>query len=988
MASTGSYAESLLAAPDCCREQFRHACLAYNDQILDDGSFPTWECLLSSAALPSQGASLMAAVAEEEARALRVVGRARRPRPCESPYAAVAEVAFRGTYNAANWATNLAIELEDVKVGDCRQGLAHRGFQQAYLAMRDLLGAELERSLSALEPCPAGQVLLLLTGHSMGGALAALAAYDLAPRARYAVRCVTWGCPRLGDAAFARAFVAAVPHAARFITRHDPVPRLLSNPADPHDSGALVSTRLTAQYIGAMQLPQRAIGAVGYCHACPGVVLDPGASTLAHALVGSLEATSGASDALTHFFTPHENCTYSEALDGALRRRAAWAFARRASVGTWLSTRRKARLPDPQELLRGCGALVADLASSGRLPELLRDFQSRLDEVTRQGPELLQTAEGSALLQEAQERLLGVLPLLGLGPGGADLKHRLVAKLENSSSGRQLLQRAEEQLLEVRSKPDLLLSYVDSLNSFFKGGAGSAPFAERCASVLDKARSHYLEFLGSNAAQQQLRASGIEFDEEGRVDVKRVLERGQALLETPTGQEVLRRTQACAADVVSGLEARAAGVSMPKEVEECLLQLEQSDQGRAMIAWGREQLSAARQDPSYLRNLLVPADQTGSDAVREWCSDFLLADSDARGALLEKAGGTCLDALRSPGAQQLLRSLGVEFDEDGGVRLEQVLERSGQLLQTEEGRGILVKVQEALVASLPSLEDRADGLGLDKAVSALGRTAQGRKLLSWGRRHLEEVQRNPEALSRWLASKKAGAVAQAAQDAAARTELLESVRARFLEFLLGQLPLIEVPNIEGEKEGKAFTVSNISLEGLKVPPEGVQLGLAGSDASAPQAEVQEGPPGAAPRTLAHGELLRATARGVGLEIPDLRWSFEQRHFPYAHGIGSALARVRGVHIVVALAVKRAGSDGRLHPHLSLASSSVVIEEVLIDVRESSFSWLYNTLMHLFRQTVKEFITASLQSAIAENIGTLLTPLNEYVEPIWPSLPRS
>ncbi len=53
-------------------------------------------------------------------------------------------------------------------------------------------------------------------GHSLGGALAQLAAYDLAAAVHASgldvrLACYTCGAPRLGNTAFARAYEAAVP---------------------------------------------------------------------------------------------------------------------------------------------------------------------------------------------------------------------------------------------------------------------------------------------------------------------------------------------------------------------------------------------------------------------------------------------------------------------------------------------------------------------------------------------------------------------------------------------------------------------------------------------------------------------------------------------------------------------------------------------------------------------------------------------------------
>ena len=93
-------------------------------------------------------------------------------------------------------------------------GKAHAGFMKAFTEISDRLDAIVE----ARRP---GQALWL-TGHSMGGALATLAAAHLG---RDAVQGLyTYGCPRVGDKAFAS--VLPVTSHLRFVHRDDWVPTM------------------------------------------------------------------------------------------------------------------------------------------------------------------------------------------------------------------------------------------------------------------------------------------------------------------------------------------------------------------------------------------------------------------------------------------------------------------------------------------------------------------------------------------------------------------------------------------------------------------------------------------------------------------------------------------------------------------------------------------------------------------------------------------
>ena len=91
-----------------------------------------------------------------------------------------AVLVFRGTTGFRNWLLNL--DVRPLKLED--QAVVHRGFAEALNAVWHLLQPALER-LTA--PC-------FFTGHSMGGALAQLAATRFRPRAVYC-----FGAPRVGN---------------------------------------------------------------------------------------------------------------------------------------------------------------------------------------------------------------------------------------------------------------------------------------------------------------------------------------------------------------------------------------------------------------------------------------------------------------------------------------------------------------------------------------------------------------------------------------------------------------------------------------------------------------------------------------------------------------------------------------------------------------------------------------------------------------------
>ena len=137
-------------------------------------------------------------------------------------------VAFRGTLpfdirsipTVVDWLNDF--ELDPVALPGF-PGFVHSGFASALNVLSDGLLAELERQRAG---SAAASGPILLTGHSKGGAIAALAAWRLHSAFGLPVKVVTFASAKPGDAGFGRAYDASGIDHARYEYSNDIVPHL------------------------------------------------------------------------------------------------------------------------------------------------------------------------------------------------------------------------------------------------------------------------------------------------------------------------------------------------------------------------------------------------------------------------------------------------------------------------------------------------------------------------------------------------------------------------------------------------------------------------------------------------------------------------------------------------------------------------------------------------------------------------------------------
>lgn len=125
-------------------------------------------------------------------------------------------IAFRGTTNFFDWATNLKIQEVVVPFEKTSPKIkVHRGFIEAYHCVRPFVLESADR----IE-------VPIITGHSLGGAIATIAAIDIQYNLKKTPILITFACPKIGNKEWAISGRNRLPDQYHFVNRWDIVHRL------------------------------------------------------------------------------------------------------------------------------------------------------------------------------------------------------------------------------------------------------------------------------------------------------------------------------------------------------------------------------------------------------------------------------------------------------------------------------------------------------------------------------------------------------------------------------------------------------------------------------------------------------------------------------------------------------------------------------------------------------------------------------------------
>jgi len=176
--------------------------------------------------------------------------------------------------------------------------------------------------------------------------------------------------------------------------------------------------------------------------------------------------------------------------------------------------------------------------------------------------------------------------------------------------------------------------------------------------------------------------------------------------------------------------------------------------------------------------------------------------------------------------------------------------------------------------------------------------------------------------------------------------------------LVSRLPQINIPDIEGySTEGKAYwyKVTNLSLKHLQVTRNQLKCRMA-------------------------RRVLRIQLSELKMKMEDVGWHFRQESWPRIHAKGKAEGFADGLWLRLMLSLEKYKmTDGRMRWRFSVTRKQVTLSSLKLKISSSSVSWVANTILWLFSDTIRKYVSSEIERGISDKLGQLIEVLNKLIE---------
>jgi len=182
-------------------------------------------------------------------------------------------------------------------------------------------------------------------------------------------------------------------------------------------------------------------------------------------------------------------------------------------------------------------------------------------------------------------------------------------------------------------------------------------------------------------------------------------------------------------------------------------------------------------------------------------------------------------------------------------------------------------------------------------------------------------------------------------DSSVITEVLNGIKGGVIPIMLKQLSAMTIPGMSEQIDTGKMGVVDFSLDEIKV-----------SEANVPEENVD---------IKVDKTQIVITVKDISAKLHQFQWAYEKHAFPKMKDSGHANASIEDTEIQADLNI---GIDGYGNPTVNVSSCTVKIGKLDIKISGTMASFLYNTVLALFKKTIKNSLEQSLSKLITESVN--------------------
>jgi len=182
-------------------------------------------------------------------------------------------------------------------------------------------------------------------------------------------------------------------------------------------------------------------------------------------------------------------------------------------------------------------------------------------------------------------------------------------------------------------------------------------------------------------------------------------------------------------------------------------------------------------------------------------------------------------------------------------------------------------------------------------------------------------------------------------DSTVMEEILGSVKSSVVPLMLKQLSAMTIPKISEQIDAGKLGVVDITVDQVKV-----------SNANVPEESID---------ISVDKSRIRIKVQDISASLQQFQWSYDKHSFPKMKDSGNADASLADTEILAELDI---GMDNIGNPTMTITKCDVKIGKLDMKISGTRASFLYNTVLGMFKKSIKSSLEQSLSQLITNSVN--------------------